>query len=134
MNEKINLFRVIGIVIIAVIFSGAVSAGFCIIFNSKNKSDNRGIGEYQQRERQLLDRIGEFERREEDRNRREAERIRAEGERIERTETAINAIRQSNRRERDLYAELRAQNNILEDYFRDSVHIHSNDINNIGNE
>jgi len=129
MNDKkvILVTVIIMLCVIIASFGGGYWLAYSV-FNSKNQSDNRGIGEYQQRERELLERIGEYQRREEERNRREAERIRAEGERIERTQTAINSIRQFDRRTGDLYQELRAQNNILANYFGDSVDIYNNEL------
>jgi len=119
MNEKNYRRSVIVLVIVAFILGSAVGGGLCFIIHSKNKPDNTGIAEYQQRERDLLARIGEYQQREEDRNRREARRIEAERERIARTETQLGAIRGLDRRSGDLLSELAKEVDILAKYFAD---------------
>jgi len=135
--QKNDLLRVIGIVFIAIVFSGAIATGFWFIFDSKNKSDNRGVEYYQQRERELLARIGEYEQRESARIEveriraaREADRIRQERERITRTETQLTAIRGFDRRTGDLLQELAKEISILQDYFYSSKREYIDAINN----
>ena len=123
--QKINL-RIIGI---AFIISMCLCIGAYFI-GSKNARDSDRAGANTAKQRELLDRIGEYQRREEDRVTREAERIAAERERIERTETAIRAIRQSDRRSSSLLQELTEEINILESYFRSSCNQFSDNADN----
>ena len=136
MNEKEYRFYIVIIIVIAVllIFAGGVG-GFVI--RGAHTADNSGIADYQQRERDLLARIGEYQQREQDRiareresAAREAERLKREGERIARTENAIGAIRESDRRERNLYQELAKEADILADFFAGVKREHDNAVNN----
>ena len=95
-------------------FSGGL---FCGIQNERNSSGVEGDTDQQ---RELLERIGEYQRREEARVAAEAARITAERDRIERTTAALNSIRESDRRSGDLLQELTKEIDILEDYFRNS--------------
>lgn len=105
MNEKISM-RTIGIVI-------GVIAIMCFVsyfVGRTNNPDNRGTGSYTERERQLLDQLGEYERR-------ETARVKRERARIEDTETKLTALRGLDRRSSSLYEAIRAECKILEDYF-----------------
>jgi hypothetical protein len=130
-----------GICIFIVVIIFFACAGFCTgyyigghVIGGTNTGNSAGIELNLDRERELLERIGEFERREEERNRREAERIAAERERTERTEIAIRNIRKLDRRSSNLLQELEQEANILADYFRDSCDIIGYDINSSGSE
>ena len=134
MNEPkkvyISIFTVI-IVAILLIFAGSI-AGF--IFGTKNSANSPGIERNLDRERELLARIGEYERREQARISAERIRIAAENTRIERTEIAIRAIRESDRRSGSLLQELEQEVNILENFFWDYYDIFSNYHNNMAGE
>jgi len=99
-----------------------VAAGIVIAYfvGGANSGNSNGAAGNTDQQRELLARIGEYERREADRNRREAQRIAAERDRIKRTQDAIDAIRRSDRRSGSLYEEIIAECNVLESYFRDS--------------
>jgi hypothetical protein len=71
-------------------------------------------------ERQLLERIGEYEQRERERIEAENSRIRREEERIERTKSNLESIRGLDRRTIDLYQALRKEISILQDYLDSS--------------
>jgi hypothetical protein len=118
-----------------------ISAGFCAgcwfggyVIGGTNTADSGGVESNLARERELLERIGEYQRREEARVAREAGRIAAEGERIERTEAAIRAIRESDRRSGGLLQELAEEVGVLADYFRGSCDLITNGLNNPGGE
>jgi hypothetical protein len=129
--EKINRNFIIVCIAVFCIFAGFI-AGYFI--GRANTTDNTGIERNLDRERELLERIGEYEQRERDRIARENQRINAERDRIRRTEAAIRAIRQSDRRSSDLLQELAKETEILADYFRDSRDIVNNGVNNLWNE
>jgi len=134
MNGKKSVGNFIAVVLCVIIgFGAGFFIGGSVVFGA-HKGDNSGAGGNTADQRELLERIGEYQRREEARIRAEADRIRAEGERIERTQKAIDAVRESDRRTGDLYQELRAQINILANYFGDSVDIHNNELGNMGSE
>jgi len=125
-----NYFIIISIALLLV-FAGGIG-GFFI--GRANKSDNSRTEYDFSRERELLARIGEYERREADRITRESDRIAAERKRFERTEIAIRAIRKSDRRSSNLLQELSKEVEILADFFRDSCDLFSNDIDNMGSK
>jgi hypothetical protein len=132
MNEKINMFRFIVIVVITFIMGG-ISGGLCVILNPKNTANNGGIESYRPRERKLLERIGEYEQREKDRIGAENRRIEAERARIEQTEKRLGALRELNRRTSDLYEELAIEAGILQDYFYNSKREYFRSIGNNSN-
>jgi hypothetical protein len=138
MNEKNNITSVIILFLFFIVF---ICAGFGTgywfhghVINRTYKADNGGVESNFARERELLDRSGEYQRREEARVARGADRITAERNRIERTENAIRAIRESDRRSSSLLQELEQEINVLADYFRGSCDIIYNDLNNQGSE
>jgi hypothetical protein len=132
MNEK-DTRRFITLFIISIIFIIASGAG-CFFIGRADTADSSGIEQHLSRERELLARIGEYQRREEERNRREAERIAAEGERIKRTEAAIRAVRETDRRSGALLQELAKEVDVLADYFWSSRDSFNNGIDNSGSE
>ena len=97
-----------------------------------NTGNNQGTTGNTDSQRQLLDRIGEYERREQDRITAENRRVEAERERIKRTEDAIRALRESDRRSSTLLQELATEVDILANYFRDSRNEFNNYVNNMG--
>jgi hypothetical protein len=131
MNEKNNFISFVVKFLFLIVFictcfgSGYWFRGYQI--HRANSADNNGAGSIISRERELFERIGEYQRR-------EADRLAAEGERIKRTENAIGAIWESDRRSGDLHEELKQEVKILADYFRGSCDIFINDINNLGSE
>jgi hypothetical protein len=126
MNEKNRgIFVIICFCILTALLSGA--AFFSI---GKNTGNPTGADGYTDRERELYQSIGEYQRREEDRTAREAERLRAEGSRLERTENALGALGGLDRRTGGLLEELGAQVGILEDYFNSSRNDYYRRINN----
>ena len=129
--EKSNRFCFITAVAAFILVSAVI--GIWAVVHTKNKPDNRGIAEYQQRERELLARIAEYQQREEDRITREARRIEAEGERIKRTEAQLGAIRGLDRRSGDLLSELAQEVKILADFFVGSRSEYSDAVNNNDN-
>jgi len=136
MNEKlwfsfkINVYAFIVITFTAFILGGA-TGGLCSYVYSKNRADNIGIGDYEQRERELLERIGDYERREKARIERENSRIRAEGERIRRTEALLGTLGELDRRSGDLLQELTKEINILADFFFSVRREHLDAVNNV---
>lgn len=92
-------------------------------------TNNRRVEQHSNRERSLLERIGEYQRREEDRIATEVRRIEDERKRIERTENAIRALRESDRRTSSLLQELTAEIEILADYFNSSRSIVNDSFN-----
>jgi hypothetical protein len=136
-NEKtIIIPNFILFMFLIVFFCASFGAGYYIgtFICGTNPADSGGVESNIAKERELLERIGEYQRREEERNRREAERIAAERVRIERTETAIGAIRGLDRQSGSLLQELKQEAQILADYFRGSCDILNNDLNNPENE
>jgi hypothetical protein len=133
MNEKNNRYFIAFLIIYTII---SFSAGFIggSFIGRTHTTDNNRVESNLSRERELLERIGEYQQREEERNRREAVRIAAEGERIKRTEDAIRAVRGLDRRSGDLLLELKQEIDILADYFRDSRSGLYNELNNPGSE
>jgi len=130
--EKINKhFIAIILGIVLIICASSVTSYF---IGRANSTDSDRVERNTEQQRELLARIREYQQREEDRTRREAERITAERARIERTEAAIGAIRQSDRRSGDLLQELEAEVDILESYFRDSCSQFNDNTDNNGNE
>jgi len=111
-----NLF-VVFVLALLLVFAGGIG-GFFI--GRANKSDNSRTEYDFSRERELLARIGEYERREAARIAAENSRIERERVRIEQTEIAIRAIRESDRRSISLLQELEQEVNILANFFRDS--------------
>ena len=114
MNEKNSRGFAAAVIVMAALLAGGI-AGYFI--GSKNTGNSGGTGGDFSRERALLERIGEYERREADRIARENERIGAERARIDRTENAIRAIRGLDRQSGGLLQELAAEVNILADFF-----------------
>jgi len=131
MDEKNNILRFIAIAIIAFIVGGITGA---VIINSKNTTNNRGIESNTARERELLTRIGDYERREESRVRAESARIAREGKRIEQTEKRLGAIRELDRRSSDLYEELAMEAGALQDFYLGFKREYYNDVNNTDSE
>ena len=121
-----------GIVIIVCLFLFlcAVTGTVCFFIGAAHSRDNSGTAGDFSRERKLLDRIGEYERREEERAAREGERIAAENGRIERTENAIRAIREFDRREAGLLDRFAKEISILEDFYNSVVSEHSSFLDN----
>jgi hypothetical protein len=103
-----------------IVFMFIASCTISYFVGRSHTANNTGIGKYPAAERQLLDRIGEYESRERDRIARENNRIESERSRIERTKAQLRAIRELDRRSSDLYAELKEEINILADFFRDT--------------
>lgn len=129
------------IFIIVIILSVFVGGTAITIFNGANTGDNNGVEQYQQRERELLNRIGEYEQREQARVEAERIRITAENirierarERIERTEIAIRAIWEFDRRTGELLQELIEEIKILADNGGCLSGKYSNDDSYIGSE
>jgi hypothetical protein len=133
MNEKgyRNFIIVIVIFAIVFIFTGSI---FSFYIGRADTGDNTGVESNLSRERDLLDRIGEYERRERERIARENNRIERERERIKQTENAIRAIRNSDRRSGSLLQELEQEVSILADYFRRSCDIFADDLDNSRSE
>jgi len=113
-HEKTNICHFIIVAVIAIIIGGATGA---IIFYPKNTANSARIEDYTARERDLLTRIGEYQRREESRISAEVARIEREGRRIEQTEKRLGAIRQLDRRSNDLYEELAMEAGTLQDFY-----------------
>jgi len=122
MNEKEyrRYFVIIAVIAILLIFAGGVG-GFVI--RGAHTGDSAGVERNTERERELLARIGEYQQREQervDRERknaaREAELNRAARERAVRLETAVGAIRVSDRRTGELLQEIAKEINFLADY------------------
>jgi hypothetical protein len=140
MNEKINKFCFVSAVA-AFILGCAVVGGISIAINSAHKSDNTGIEQYQQRERELLTRIGEYQQREEARieaervrTAREDRRIRAERERIKRTEAQLGTLWGFGGREYELREELTKEINILADFYFSVKREYDNAVNRSNSE
>jgi hypothetical protein len=121
-NEK-NKFCLFAVVA-GFILGCTVVGGLWFIYSSAHKPDNGGVEKYQERERDLLNRIGEYEQREKERTAREKariagedRRIRAEGERIARTETLLRPLWGFDRSERQLHEDLAKEINILADFY-----------------
>jgi hypothetical protein len=133
MNEKGYRDFIIVIVIFTIVFvfTGAI---FCYYIGRADTGDNKGIESNISRERELLERIGEYEYGERERITRENNRIERERERIKQTENAIRAIRNSDRRSGSLLEELEQEINVLAGYFRDSRDGLYNELNNTGSE
>jgi hypothetical protein len=117
MNEKININLISIIFIASFVLGVGAGLGLSFIVSPANQFDNRRIEEYKSRERDLLARIGEYERREKERTAREARRIEAEGRRIEQTEKRLRAIWELDRRTGDLYEDLAREAGVLSDHF-----------------
>jgi hypothetical protein len=122
MSEKEYRGYLVIIAVIAVLFIFAGGIGGFVI-RGADTADSSGAEQYQQRERELLARIGEYQQREQgrikaERNRaaREVERISAARERAKRLEAAIGAIRVADRRTGELLQELAKEINLLADY------------------
>jgi len=137
MNEKlwfsfkISVFAFIAITFTCFILGGAAGYGISgVIFDSKDQQDNRGIESYRPRERELLERIGEYEQRERERIARENSRIERERSRIEQTEKRLGAIRELNRRTGDLLESLAMEAGCLQDYFYNSRREYLDAVNN----
>jgi FtsZ-interacting cell division protein ZipA len=126
MNEKVrSIIIVICIAIIAVILSGFIFWNI----GRANSPNNATTGGFEQRARNLLNGIGEYQQRdqeyierertrtgaEENRITAEDKRLESERERIERTENATGAIRELDRRSGDLLQELKQAVGILSD-------------------
>jgi hypothetical protein len=119
-KEYKRYIAIIAVTAVLLVFAGGV-CGFVI--RGAHTADNPGIAEYQQRARELLARIEEYQQREQDRvarereaAAREAELNRAAGERAKRLEAAVGAIWTTDRRERELYAEIAKEAHLLADY------------------
>jgi len=139
MNEKNNGFYFIA-VFFAFILGGAIGGVGTVIYTA-HKSDNRGIEQYQQRERELLGRITDYQQRENARIEaeririaRENERIRAERERIARTEAQLRTIWGLDRRSSDLLSELAKEIDILADFFFSTRNQYTDNIDNNNSE
>jgi hypothetical protein len=127
MNEKKNnrKFIIVMHIIIILVICGAITAAY--FFGRAYKTDSTGTGNYSSREREILERIGEYTDRESDRidaernrlategelNQRENDRIDAEGSRLERDKNSTGAIRELNRRSGDLLQQLKEASNSM---------------------
>jgi len=136
MNEKIITVnkRCIVTIVIAAIIICAIGAITGIFITRSHIGNNGRIGSDFSRERELIERIGEFERRETERIAAENLRIRRERERIEATEIAIGTVRQLDRRTTTLLEQLAAEIDILANFFWDTWDILNNNDNNLGSE
>ena len=132
--QKINneLFVTFFIILLVI----ALSLMF-YLFGRSHQSNSAGIEEYQSKERELLERIGEYERREADRIRAEKDRITAEdsrieseGDRIKRDEAQHRAIRELDRRSGDLLQELEQEIKSLQNNNRSISNEFNNNYNN----
>ena len=91
------------------------------------QSGSGRAGEYTERERQLLDQLGEYQQR-------EAARIERERKRFEETDSNLAELRKLDRRSGDLYALIRAEIKILQDdYDNRKRDFNSSDPDNSGN-
>jgi hypothetical protein len=130
-----------GICIFIVVIIFFACAGFCAgyyigsnVIGRADTGNSAGVEFNLDRERELLERIGEYELRERDRIAAENIRIDRERERVERTKAQLGAIRGLDRRSSSLLQELEQEAQILADYFRDSCDIIGYDINSPGSE
>jgi hypothetical protein len=131
-REMSNLDFTIFIFIAIVAFSAGYIGGH--VDRKKDSGNSPGVETNLSRERELLERIGEYELRERGRIAAENSRINRERERVERTKAQLGAIRGLDRRSGGLLQELEQEANILADYFRDSCNIIGYNINSSGSE
>jgi hypothetical protein len=126
-----NIIISIGIFAIILIFTGSIVSYY---IGRADTGDSTGVEFDPGRERELLERIGEYELRERDRIAAENCRIGRERERIERTKEQLGTVRELDRRSGDLLQELEREVNILADYFRGSCDLINNGLDNTGSE
>jgi flagellar basal body-associated protein FliL len=132
-NKGICIFIVVIILFVCAGFGAGYWFGSHVIGRT-NTGNSAGVEFNLDRERELLERIGEYELRERDRIAAENSRIDRERERVERTKAQLGAIRKLDRRSSNLLQELEQEANILADYFRDSCDIINNELDTTGSE